>query len=155
MNLDSVNKWLTLGANFGVLVGIFALVIELQHSSRLAQVNAYQTRNSEIVNAVVELALSEELSDILTKYNEEGKEALTASELRRVRAWYRGTLRRRLSQYYQYQQGFLDEEIAEDLISRASGSPYQTWADLDLLSVIDIPEFRERIEQELASQSGL
>ena len=64
MNLDNLNKWLTLGANLGVLVGIFALVIELQHSSRLAQVNAYQTRNSEIVNASVELALSQELSDL-------------------------------------------------------------------------------------------
>jgi len=57
MNLDKLSKWLVLVANIGVVIGIFALIAELNHSSRLAEVSAYQNRMTEIQEAFVQLAL--------------------------------------------------------------------------------------------------
>lgn len=36
MNLDQLNKWLTLAANFGVLAGIIFLGLEIRQSNRIA-----------------------------------------------------------------------------------------------------------------------
>jgi len=37
MNTDNLNKWLSLAANFGVVVGIFALVFELQQNQAMLE----------------------------------------------------------------------------------------------------------------------
>ena len=41
--MNALNKWLTLLANFGVVAGLIFLAIEVNHSSRLADVAAYQS----------------------------------------------------------------------------------------------------------------
>lgn len=69
MNLDKLNDWLTLVANVGVVIGLVALVLELRHSSQVAEVAAYQTRIAEIQDMNLELALSSDLAVVLQKYN--------------------------------------------------------------------------------------
>ena len=36
MNADRVNRWLTLGANIGVLIGLIILALEIQQANRIA-----------------------------------------------------------------------------------------------------------------------
>ena len=64
MDADSVNKWLTLLANIGVLVGIIFLALEIQQSNRIALATTeisvrsqYKTNNELILanDAVAEL----------------------------------------------------------------------------------------------------
>ena len=55
MNQSKINGWLTLVANVGVVIGLFALLAELRHSSQVAEVAAYQTRISEIQEINLEL----------------------------------------------------------------------------------------------------
>ena len=74
----SFDTWLQLLGMLGVLGGLVALVIELNQSQKLSQANAYQIRISEIQEAQRELALSEDLAEILQKFNSEGVESLTA-----------------------------------------------------------------------------
>ena len=68
MNLEKLNDWLTLLANVGVVIGLIALVLELRHSSQLAEVAAYQTRISEIQEINLELALSNDLASFLRSF---------------------------------------------------------------------------------------
>ena len=44
MNTDTVNRWLTLGANIGVLIGIIFLAFELQQNNELLQSQAQETQ---------------------------------------------------------------------------------------------------------------
>ena len=44
MNTDTVNRWLTLGANIGVLIGIIFLAFELQQNNELLQSQVQETQ---------------------------------------------------------------------------------------------------------------
>ena len=103
----SFDTWLQLLGMLGVLGGLVALVIELNQSQKLSQANAYQIRISEIQEAQRELALSEDLAEILQKFNSEGVESLTAGEKSRVVAWHSAIQWRMQGQFYQYEQCFL------------------------------------------------
>ena len=67
MNTDSVNRWLTLGANFGVLIGIFLLVAELNQNSQLMRAQIFNERASQGIELFMSVAGSEDLSDIHAK----------------------------------------------------------------------------------------
>lgn len=150
MNLDKLNRWLTLAANIGVVVGIYALVAELNHSSRLAEVSAFQNRMTEIQEANVQLSLSEDLAAILEKYESEGLASLSPSEFRRAEAWYSGVIYRMQGQYFQYQQGFLDRESIDNTLDYIAAQSWERWADFGITSDITITEWREEIEARLA-----
>lgn len=64
MNTDSVNRWLTLGANLGVLIGIFLLLAELNQNSRLMQAQIFNDRANQGIALFMSVAGSEELSNI-------------------------------------------------------------------------------------------
>jgi len=55
MQLDDLNKWLTLAANVGVLAGIIFLAIELQQNTNMMQAQTRQaiTENSNSINIVL------------------------------------------------------------------------------------------------------
>ena len=68
MSSDSVNRWLTLGANFGVLIGIFLLVIELNQNSTLMRAQIFNERAGQGAELFMSVAESPELSDIVGIY---------------------------------------------------------------------------------------
>ena len=150
MNLDKLNDWLTLLANVGVVVGLIALVLELRHSSQVAEVAAYQNRVAEIQEMNLELALSDDLADLLEKFDSKGVAALSPQERRRVRAWYQVILRQMQGQYYQYQQGFLDRTVVNTTLRDIAGGVYENWKLLGLLPAIEIVEWREEIESAMS-----
>ena len=152
MNFDRVSSTLTLVANIGVVVGLFALIAELDHSSRLSEASAYQSRMTERQTVAVEVALSEELAALLEKHESEGIVSLDPVELRRVRAWRRGVILRMQGQYYQYQMGFLDRLSIDETLTAIVDENYQQWQELGILGTIEIPEWREEILQRLESQ---
>lgn len=49
MKLDTLNQWLTLLANVGVLIGLFFLVAELNQSNRIAIYSAESNRTSQFL----------------------------------------------------------------------------------------------------------
>ena len=154
MDSDKLNRWLSLIANIGVVVGIFFLIAEVNHASRLAEVEAYQTRIRDIQDLNIQLALSDSLADILSQANSEGVESLTRSEFRRARAWYAAMMRGMQGQYYQYQNGFLDRASVDRTLHDIVDGIYENWERYDLLDRIEIQEWRAEIDQALVSVNG-
>ena len=65
MNADAVNRWLTLGANVGVLVRIFLLVAELNQNSVLMRAQIFNERSGQGIDLFASVAQSPELSEIV------------------------------------------------------------------------------------------
>ena len=149
MDSDRLNRWLTLIANFGVVIGLFVLIAEVNHASKLAEVDAYQTRIRDIQELNLELALSDSLAGILSKADNEGVESLSPSEFRRARAWYATIMRGMQGQYYQYQNGFLERESVDRTLRDIVDGIYEKWEQLNLLGNIEIEEWRAEIDQAL------
>lgn len=108
MDSDRVNRWLTLGANIGVLIGIILLLVELDQNRDMLR---SQTRNEltmGIVGIMSGYAESSELSNIVARAR--AGETLTPSE--RLQ-WYNAQLamyRYWENVHYQYRMGLYDEE---------------------------------------------
>ena len=64
MDSDKINKWLTLGANLGVLVGIFLLVLEINQNTLLMRAQNFNDRTSQGIDLFVSVGESTELSEI-------------------------------------------------------------------------------------------
>lgn len=145
MDFDKMNQWLTLIANVGVVIGLFALIAELNHSSRLAEVDAYQSRMNEIQNLAIQFAFSDDFPEILLRYRSEGIDSLTPAEESRVSSWYHTILRQMQGQYYQWQQGFLVRQVIVDSLTAVENEYYDAWSDFGLLNRLEIPEWRAEI----------
>ena len=149
MKKVSLDVWIQLIGMLGVLGGLVALVIELNQSQRLSQANAYQARNSEIQEAQRELALSEDFAEILQKFDSQGVDSLTLGERSRVVAWHSAMQWRMQGQFYQYQQGFLEEAALEQPLNDLASGIYQKWEELDLTERIQPFEWKQRIRDRL------
>jgi hypothetical protein len=137
-------------ANFGVVIGLFVLIAEVNHASKLAEVEAYQTRIRDIQELNLEFALSDSLADILNKADNQGVESLTPSEFSRAKAWYATIMRGMQGQYYQYQNGFLDRASVDRTLFDIVDGNYENWERYDLLDRIEIQEWRAEIDHALA-----
>ena len=67
MNADRVNRWLTLGANIGVLIGIILLLVELDQNRVLARAQIHQDRSDAWVASRFARADSEFVAPIMEK----------------------------------------------------------------------------------------
>jgi hypothetical protein len=64
MKTKSLNQWLTLGANLGVLVGLILLIAELNQNSTLMRAQIFNDRASQGIDLFMAMAESPELSEI-------------------------------------------------------------------------------------------
>ena len=65
MKADAVNRWLTLGANLGVLFGIILLIAELNQNSVLMRAQIFNDRADQGIDLFMSVSESPELSDIV------------------------------------------------------------------------------------------
>ncbi len=107
MDSDRLNRWLTLGANLGVLVGIALLIVELNQNRDMMRA---QTRN-ELAMGIVDLlqtpASNEQLADVLYRAN--SGEELTPRESFQVELRTNALFRYWENVHYQYRVGLYDE----------------------------------------------
>ena len=129
MNSDQANKWLTLLANFGVVIGLALLIYELRLSQNLAETEAAVRRLDQMNIAQVELATNELIVPIREKALAEGAQSLSLIERSRLQAWEAAVRHRMRSQYIEYDRGFLDKKTADSIIRDAAKFlPY--WEDV-------------------------
>ena len=123
-----------LGA-LGEFVGAIAVVVTLAYlaiqirqntrtmaeSKRLALAQTYQMRADALQNMLVQASESEHIGPILTKLTRDGYpddlaslDQLSPGERGRFRQWQIAQQTHWDSMFYQYQQGFLDEEYYRD-----------------------------------------
>ncbi len=82
MNTDRVNKWLTLGANVGVLAGLMLLVAEIRQNTEVSEIQFYIERRT-IVNELNQVMLDAETSEVWIKSIAD-PQALLPSEMNKL-----------------------------------------------------------------------
>jgi len=154
MNADNVNKWMTLGANMGVVVGLALLLIELDQNSDLVRAQIHQDRSDAWVANRFSRAESKVMLPVLLKFWDAGfpedlnamKELTPIEESRMIAVIeaYQGDYD---NLFYQYQNGYLDEEFYKNLIEPSIKSIAPWWAKYDMLAR---PSFQEEVERIMA-----
>jgi len=109
MQLDSdrLNRWLTLGANIGVLIGISLLLVELNQNPTLMRGQTRNDVSSELIGIMSQVANNPELADLM--YRVENGEQVTPQEMIQYRARQITIIRYFENVFYQYRQGLYDE----------------------------------------------
>ena len=116
MNDDKLNRWLTLGANFGVLVGIFLLIFEIRQNSNLMRVQVEQARSDSYIDWQRDIAITEGFASIISKFDRsagsysENFLRLTPVEQARVRAALNARFYDLENLHSQYVEGFVSED---------------------------------------------
>lgn len=64
MKPDVINRWLTLAANFGVLIGIILLLVELNQNATMMKAQISNERAGQAISIFLAIAESEKLSGI-------------------------------------------------------------------------------------------
>ncbi len=161
MKADSVNRWLTLGANIGVLAGIILILIELDQNADLMRAQMIQSRTDNISAKYDAQIHSDYWPEIWAKRNladsdAEWIESLTPSEFVRVQYYYYREFDELRNQFFQYQQGYLPEQFWDTAIRVQIGrmvslmaAMRHTWSDETRLE-----EFRLAVIQ-IATEDGL
>ena len=147
MDSDRINKWLSLFANLGVVVGIAILIVEIEQANSLAEADVLQRRSDSIADGLRDYALSDYLPEITVKYQDGGADALTAVEFSRYFAWEAARRNSMAALYTQFRLGYLDRETVENTAQFAADNFLDTWNDIGLVPGPDTLEFMQEVEQ--------
>ncbi len=140
MNADNVNRWLILGANIGVLVGLALLIVELDQNSDLVRAQIHQSRSDNFESFMVGLADTEYLLPTLAKFDTADRSADTSTlqeldpiERARVRQYWGGRIAGYDNLHYQYKQGFLDDDFYNIRVLGTVKAYFPLWEELGLV----------------------
>ncbi len=154
LDSDRLNRWLTLGANIGVLVGIVLLLLELDQNSDLLRAQIHQARADTHVGHRLNDVESEKWTAIRMKLAENGYpqdvtsvEVLTPEELFRFRDFIAARHTDLDNLFYQYQQGYLDEEYYRYRVVCAIRRRAPYWQKFGTFRTNSRPSFRAEIER--------
>ena len=118
MNADSVNRWMTLTANFAVIAGIVFLAVELQQNTKQLELQSYQSwvaANLEINTAIA----NPDLSAIVSKGHANSANLSSESYIAYA-MFHMSMLQMAQSTHYLYLQGSIDKELWEAEMDRAA-----------------------------------
>ena len=107
MNLDKLNKWLTLFANIGVLAGIVFLSIEISQNNLLLESEARMNQGENVKEGYSDIFLNYELASLLAKVKR--GEALDETAKIQLDAYQKFQLLEMQFQYEQFRSGALDQ----------------------------------------------
>jgi len=110
-----LNRWLTLGANIAVLVGIFFLAAEISQNTDMMRIQINQSRAELSMNEAAEIYNSPYMPELLTKLRQ--GDTLDAVERERFNHFLRGLHRNFDNQLRQYREGFLAANIPRSVRS--------------------------------------
>lgn len=108
MNFDKLNNSLSTIANFGVIVGLIFVVVELNQNTNIAEVNAYQNLISQVNEMNQIRATDSELAELDMKA--QMGEELTPLEARQYRSFYRLATRHADMAYLQFEKRLISED---------------------------------------------
>ena len=163
-------EWTTVLGNIGEFVGALAVVLtlvylaaqvrlardateantrQLEEIRRLNLVDNYMRRSERVERGYRDSALSDEISRIGFKASQ-GTEPLEEFEVHRMREWMYAHMHRLDAQFYQYQNGLLDEEGYANL-----RRVLRRWAPIWREVGVDLPRqtFKDEVERILAEDS--
>ena len=107
MDSDRLSRWLTLGANIGVLIGIILLIVELDQNREAVQAQTRADLSQGIVDLMGLVASNDELASIRRRIDL--GEVATEDEQYRYDLITRAFVRYWENVHYQYRQGLYDD----------------------------------------------
>ena len=151
---DRINKWLTLGANIGVVIGLILLLVELNQNSDLVRAQIHQARSDNYESFMLDIADTEFLLPAYLKFAAAGGpgdvsalDVLDSVERERIRRYYQGRIGGYDNLYFQYKQGYLDEEFYDARVVGPMKRLYPIWLELGLLEIGSTPSFVAEAER--------
>ena len=108
MNLDSLNRWLTLAANLGVLVGVVFVAYEVRQNTEFARSNTRLEIAHDSFLPALAIAADESLAAALVK--QEAGEGVSAVERQRLITLVYATNVIYENVYFQYRAGLLTDD---------------------------------------------
>jgi len=151
MEANQLTHWVTLGANFGVLIGLLLLVVELDQNRDMMRAQTRHQLAMGIVDINQKVAANEQLADIL--YRESSGGELTPRELFRWQMHFNGALRYWENVHYQYRVGLYDKvEFEKQLNAVRAGIGNSQHARQYWCQVREVfsPEFMAEMDQLLS-----
>ena len=106
MDSERLTRWLTLGANLAVLVGILLLVVELNQNRDMMRAQIRHELASGIVDLLQVAASNEQLADVM--FRAHSGEELTPTELFQFQLRTNALFRYWENVHYQYREGLYD-----------------------------------------------
>ena len=107
MKSDQLNRWLTLGANVAVLVGIVLLLVELSQNREMMRAQTRHELSMGIVDILQAPASNAQLADVLWRANSGGE--LTEGERLQFQLRTNALYRYWENVHYQYRIGLYDD----------------------------------------------
>jgi hypothetical protein len=138
MQSDKLDRWLTLGTNISVLIGIILLIVEINQNNELVRVQIEQTRSETYVAWQREVALGEHVAPLFAKlgvhdggfFTDLDVTQLDPVELTRIRAIAAARFYDYENLHAQYERGFVSEEYWRQRIVPAVHEWAPVWAKL-------------------------
>lgn len=106
--LDRVNKWLTLLANLGVVVGLVFVALEVRTNTATNRIAIYQSSSKNWMQINSQLARDREFVELLVKADSSDAR-LNAVEAKRFEGWVRQHLTHAAQMLRLHDAGLLDE----------------------------------------------
>lgn len=107
MKFERINGWLTLIANFGVLIGIVLLVVELNQNQNMMKSQVRNELSNELVTIMMQIATDEDLANI--RRRGDAGDSLNVDEYSKYDHLVASFFRYWENVHFQYRNGLYDE----------------------------------------------
>jgi len=152
MDRDRVNRWLSLSANIGVVIGIVLLILEINQNTEMMRAQMTQARAENLLDRYRDEIHSDYWAEILAKRRvaksiDEWALSLTPVEYERVWTYQLFQWHYLQAQYSQYRSGYLEEEIWRRSTQSDARRFMQTWPFFNFNYEGADPNFRQFLDQ--------
>ncbi len=120
MNADNVNKWLTLSANIGVVIGLVLLIIEIGQNTEMMRAQINQSRTDTALSQNQAIYNSDYIPALLAMRDR--GEPFSEEEMIRYANYFRANSRNQDNNLWQYNQGYLGENTPRSIRGFARGA---------------------------------
>ncbi len=108
MQIEGLNRWLTFGANIGVVIGIVFLVVEINQNTVATRIAARDSATQGHIDYMAHLLDSSVLASAAAKAN--ANQELSHLETQQLSAFHELRWRHYERVYYQYQNGVISDQ---------------------------------------------
>jgi hypothetical protein len=156
MKKIDLGQSLSLLANFGVIVGIALLVIELSQTNAAIRGATYQAHAEAVEEWDKFLAQSEILTETIIRYQDSDFSALSSADQFRLFQLSLASFNRIQNLYRQYELGLVDQIFYDHMLQAELEINVPRWEDAGLLETQlyqtrTYPEFHAEVEKYLDS----
>ena len=138
MESSKLDRWLTIGTNISVLIGIVLLIVEINQNNELVRIQIEQARSDTYVAWQREIALGDHVAPLFAKLGaNDGElfsnldfEQLDRVEMERIRAIASARFYDYETLYAQYERGFVSDDYWNNRIVPAVRDWAPVWAKL-------------------------